>query len=514
MAAADESAPIKFLAPYAGCAMAEYFLYNGKAALAVYDDLTKHAYAYRQMSLLLRRPPGREAYPGDVFYLHSRLLERAVKLNDDLGGGSLTVAADHRDPGRRRVGLHPDQRDLDHRRPDLPRAEAVLLGRAPGDQRRHLGLPRRRHRPDHADAQGRRPLKLELSQYRELEAFSQFGSELDAETQRTLARGERLVETLNQNERHPMAGRGPGRADLRRHQRLSRPDQRRQGGEVPRRPDRVGARQRARAAQDDRRRRLERRDPASKLEAAGSARVRRGLRLRPRRGRPPARRRSRPEAEAARRRLADPPWQTSQRDVRNRITSVKNIQKITRAMEMVAAARLRRAEQRIEALRPYADAIRRMTRQAAEAAGDVPRLPILAEHEQVKRSACCSSPATAAWPARSTPTSSAPASRAGREHAGEGRTARLLRLRPPPRLVAGLPRRRGRRELHRLHRPPRLRRRAADRRAPDGRLRRRRGRPGGDLLQRLHLAALAGHAARDAAAAAAGHAARRGRGRG
>src|SRR4051794_10358826 len=90
-AAADEAAPVKFLAPYAGCAMAEHFLYNGKAALAVYDDLTKHAFAYRQMSLLLRRPPGREAYPGDVFYLHSRLLERAVKLNDDLGGGSLTA---------------------------------------------------------------------------------------------------------------------------------------------------------------------------------------------------------------------------------------------------------------------------------------------------------------------------------------------------------------------------------------------------------------------------------------
>src|SRR5512142_2001504 len=83
-AAADEAAPIKFLAPYAGCAMAEYFLYNGKAALVIYDDLTKHAYAYRQMSLLLRRPPGREAYPGDVFYLHSRLLERAVKLADEL----------------------------------------------------------------------------------------------------------------------------------------------------------------------------------------------------------------------------------------------------------------------------------------------------------------------------------------------------------------------------------------------------------------------------------------------
>src|ERR671935_172932 len=90
-APADEAAPIKYMAPYAGCAMGEHFLYNGRHALCVYDDLTKHAYAYRQMSLLLRRPPGREAYPGDVFYLHSRLLERAVKLNDDLGGGSLTA---------------------------------------------------------------------------------------------------------------------------------------------------------------------------------------------------------------------------------------------------------------------------------------------------------------------------------------------------------------------------------------------------------------------------------------
>ncbi|MEK6250315.1 MAG: F0F1 ATP synthase subunit alpha, partial [Actinomycetota bacterium] len=90
-APADEAAPIKYIAPYSGCAMGEHFLYNGKAALCVYDDLTKHAFAYRQMSLLLRRPPGREAYPGDVFYLHSRLLERAVKLSDELGGGSLTA---------------------------------------------------------------------------------------------------------------------------------------------------------------------------------------------------------------------------------------------------------------------------------------------------------------------------------------------------------------------------------------------------------------------------------------
>jgi hypothetical protein len=90
-------------------------------ALIIYDDLSKQAVAYRQMSLLLRRPPGREAYPGDVFYLHSRLLERAAKLNDDFGAGLADRAAGHRNPGQRRVGLHPDQRDLDHRRPDLPR---------------------------------------------------------------------------------------------------------------------------------------------------------------------------------------------------------------------------------------------------------------------------------------------------------------------------------------------------------------------------------------------------------
>ena len=155
-APADEAAPIKYMAPYAGAAMAEYFLYKGGHALCVYDDLTKHAYAYRQMSLLLRRPPGREAYPGDVFYLHSRLLERAVKLSDDQGGGLDDRAADHRDAGQRRLGLHPDERHLDHRRPDLPRVGPLLLGRPAGDQRRHLGLPRGWRRADEGDEEGRR----------------------------------------------------------------------------------------------------------------------------------------------------------------------------------------------------------------------------------------------------------------------------------------------------------------------------------------------------------------------
>jgi F-type H+-transporting ATPase subunit alpha len=204
MAAADEAAPIKFLAPYAGCAMGEHFLYNGKAALAIYDDLTKHAYAYRQMSLLLRRPPGREAYPGDVFYLHSRLLERAVKLNDDLGGGSLTalpvIETQAGDVSAyiptNVISITDGQIFLEPKlfysgvRPAIN--VGISVSRVGGNAQIK---PMRR-------VAGR--LKLELSQYRDLEAFSQFGSDLDADTRAALARGERLVKTLNQSERHPM----------------------------------------------------------------------------------------------------------------------------------------------------------------------------------------------------------------------------------------------------------------------------------------------------------------------
>ena len=204
-APADEAAPIKFLAPYAGCAMAEHFLYNGRHALVIYDDLTKHAYAYRQMSLLLRRPPGREAYPGDVFYLHSRLLERAVKLNDDLGGGSLTalpiIETQAGDVSAyiptNVISITDGQIFLEA---DLFRSGVrpainvgISVSRVGGSAQTQ---PMRK-------TAGR--LRLELSQYRELEAFAQFGSELDADTQATLARGARLVEALNQDERHPWA---------------------------------------------------------------------------------------------------------------------------------------------------------------------------------------------------------------------------------------------------------------------------------------------------------------------
>jgi F-type H+/Na+-transporting ATPase subunit alpha len=202
-APADEAAPIKYMAPYAGCAMAEYFTYQGQHALTVYDDLTKHAYAYRQMSLLLRRPPGREAYPGDVFYLHSRLLERACKLSDDEGGGSLTalpiIETQAGDVSAyiptNVISITDGQIFLESKlffsgvRPAIN--VGISVSRVGGNAQI---APMKK-------VAGR--LKLELSQYRDLEAFAQFGSDLDIETQRTLARGERLVSTLNQKERSP-----------------------------------------------------------------------------------------------------------------------------------------------------------------------------------------------------------------------------------------------------------------------------------------------------------------------
>ncbi|MBI5309692.1 MAG: F0F1 ATP synthase subunit alpha [Actinobacteria bacterium] len=202
-APADEAAPIKFMAPYAGTAMAEYFTYKGQHSLCVYDDLTKHAYAYRQMSLLLRRPPGREAYPGDVFYLHSRLLERGVKLSDDLGGGSLTclpiIETQAGDVSAyiptNVISITDGQIFLEPKlfysgvRPAIN--VGISVSRVGGNAQT---------KPMKKVAGG---LRLELSQYRSLEAFAQFGSDLDADTQKTLARGARLVETLNQGELKP-----------------------------------------------------------------------------------------------------------------------------------------------------------------------------------------------------------------------------------------------------------------------------------------------------------------------
>ena len=203
-APADEAAPIKFIAPYAGCAMGEHFLYNGKAALCVYDDLTKHAYAYRQMSLLLRRPPGREAYPGDVFYLHSRLLERAVKLNDELGGGSLTALPIIETQASDVSAYIPTNVISITDGQIFLESDLFNSGVRPAI---NVGISVSRvggNAQTKAMKKVAGKLRLDLSQYRDLEAFAQFGSELDPETQKTLNRGERLVEMLKQKEREPL----------------------------------------------------------------------------------------------------------------------------------------------------------------------------------------------------------------------------------------------------------------------------------------------------------------------
>jgi F-type H+/Na+-transporting ATPase subunit alpha len=202
-AQAHEAAPIKWMAPFAGCAMGEHFLYNGQHALCIYDDLSKHADAYRQLSLLLRRPPGREAFPGDVFYLHSRLLERACKLNDELGGGSLTaLPIIETQAGDVSAYIPTNVISITDGQIYLE-ADLFYAGVRPAV---NVGISVSRVG---ATAQtkamkkvaGR--LRLDLSQYRELEAFAQFGSELDKATQQALARGERMVATLNQPQYDP-----------------------------------------------------------------------------------------------------------------------------------------------------------------------------------------------------------------------------------------------------------------------------------------------------------------------
>jgi F-type H+-transporting ATPase subunit alpha len=202
-AAAHEAAPIKWMAPFAGCAMGEHFLFKGEHALVMYDDLSKHADAYRQLSLLLRRPPGREAFPGDVFYLHSRLLERACKLSDERGSGSLTaLPLIETQAGDISAYIPTNVISITDGQIFLE-ADLFFSGVRPAI---NVGISVSRVG---ATAQtkamkkvaGR--LRLDLSQYRELEAFAQFGSELDPATQKALARGERMVATLNQPQYDP-----------------------------------------------------------------------------------------------------------------------------------------------------------------------------------------------------------------------------------------------------------------------------------------------------------------------
>ena len=203
-ASASEPAPLLFLAPYAGCAMGEYFMYKGQHALVIYDDLSKQAAAYRELSLLLRRPPGREAYPGDVFYLHSRLLERAAKLSDALGGGSLTalpfIETQAGDVSAyiptNVISITDGQIFLESDLFNAGQRPAVNVGISVS---RVGGSAQIKAMKKVAAS-----LKLDLAQYRELAAFAQFGSDLDKSTQARLNRGQRMMEILKQGVNQPL----------------------------------------------------------------------------------------------------------------------------------------------------------------------------------------------------------------------------------------------------------------------------------------------------------------------
>ncbi len=202
-ATASESAPLQFLAPYAGVAIGEYFRDNGRHALIIYDDLSKHAVAYRQLSLLLRRPPGREAYPGDVFYLHSRLLERAAKMSDAAGGGSLTaLPIIETQAGDVSAYVPTNVISITDGQIYLE-TDLFYSGVRPAV---NVGLSVSRvggSAQIKAMKQVAGSLRLDLAQYREMAAFAQFGSDLDPATQRQLARGQRLVEVLKQDQYVP-----------------------------------------------------------------------------------------------------------------------------------------------------------------------------------------------------------------------------------------------------------------------------------------------------------------------
>ena len=412
-ASADEAAPIKYMAPYAGCAMGEHFLYNGKHALCIYDDLSKHAAAYREMSLLLRRPPGREAYPGDVFYLHSRLLERAVKLSDEQGAGSLTaLPIIETQAGDISAYIPTNVISITDGQIFLE-SDLFYSGVRPAI---NVGTSVSRvggNAQTKAMKKVAGKLRLDLSQYRELEAFAQFGSELDPETQKQLARGERMVAALNQNERQPMsvaeqvasifAG-NEGYLDRIKAERVSE--------------FLLGLIERLRAEHSDLLDRIDETGEPRGRRRGGAAQGadRHGRRLRPRfrRGGQPARGgrvRSRPLRGGAggrgpdlrRGRMARSPTATSPpaRSPRGKRRRRRRPPRWPPARKSRTGSRASRTFRRSRGrwrwsprrgcaapssgspnLRPYAQALRKMTRQVAEAAGvEARNLPVLQEHE-------------------------------------------------------------------------------------------------------------------------------------
>ena len=349
-APASEAAPIKWMAPFAGAAMGEYFLYKGEHALVIYDDLTKQADAYRQLSLLLRRPPGREAFPGDVFYLHSRLLERACKLSDELGAGSLTaLPIIETQAGDVSAYIPTNVISITDGQIFL-QSDLFFSGVRPAV---NVGISVSRvgssaQTKAMKKVAGR--LRLDLAQYRELEAFAQFGSELDQATQQALNRGEKMVATLNQPQYQPWpieeqvaalyAGVNGYLDDI--------PTE-----DVPRFQDEL--REQLRTTASSTRRSATSEDLSDETTEKLNKAIEhfKGI------FNPSTRRR---------RRIANGVGPGPQAALR----SISNTRKLTRAMELVASARLRRAQQRIEAMRPYADRMLELMAGTAKAAGAVP----------------------------------------------------------------------------------------------------------------------------------------------
>ena len=408
-ATASDPAPMQFLAPFSGCAMGEFFRDNGMHAVIIYDDLSKQAVAYRQMSLLLRRPPGREAYPGDVFYLHSRLLERAAKLNKDFGSGSLTALPIIETQANDVSAYIPTNVISITDGQIFLETDLFYQGVRPAV---NVGLSVSRvgsSAQTKATKKVAGKIKGELAQYREMAAFAQFGSDLDAVTLRLLNRGARLTELLKQPQFSPLkmeeqvcviyAGVN-GYLD-----KLAL----RQGAGFRGRPLVYPALEARRHPRDIRSTRdLERH--RGKTEGGGRRLRRVAFRLTASR-------------MNARRSVAMP----SLKDLRNRIASVRSTQKITKAMQMVAVSKLRRAQAAVEAARPYAQRVEAvLTNLAGGVQGR--RGAAAARRLAARTRPTCSSsaPASAAFAARSTPRSSALRAKRPTPSPAEGKTVKII----------------------------------------------------------------------------------------
>ena len=354
---------MKYIAPYAAAAMGEFFCYSGRHALCVYDDLSKQADAYRQLSLLIRRPPGREAFPGDVFYLHSRLLERAVKLSDELGGGSLTaLPIIETQAGDVSAYIPTNVISITDGQIFLE-ADLFYSGVRPAI---NVGISVSRvggnaQTKAMKSVAGR--LKLDLAQYREVQAFAQFGSELDAVDPAPAgprrAHGRRAQPAAVR----AVAGRGAGRRPVGRTQGLPRRDPGRRRRALPGRSAPDAARRQGHLRGDPLPRHALGRDPsqAARPPSSSSRTASRYATTRSSQARPD-------------------PRVASQQDIKRRIRSVRNTRKITKALELVSASKLRRAQARIEALRPYADRMHELEMEAASRA-NVHGQPLLVRRE-------------------------------------------------------------------------------------------------------------------------------------